>query len=621
MDLLSFTCTTDPTKVRIGERQREEDEPKLLETTVERVVPLLPVAPDRSFGELKASVEKLFSEGKSGEQAKQGDSASGDHDVGIDVLAETSVEGVAPAQLKRQKKQKTKLLMPSSIQRLLDGAMQNAEVKGGVIPNLPFVSSSVSTTPAREGGDHTELLAGANLRAIGAPQRFVISSDSSDHSGVNIAEAEVDSVVRTSVPIIMIATTTTTTPTVDPAAIAKEKLVGSSVFGEDSHSADGSDPLLGGFFDCSGSDFLIGGIRTVIEPDSNLQKVYVPQWNATNRFCVDDSGVCREMVDEFAPLKFFASVREMDHDQLFTEFNVRAARQISLSAEVKMRAEYNIKERRRLNYVVEEKDSLLKSRCEEIKSLKAQLLVKEMKATEAVHLRAEASKFAIVEKSLRDETQVLKERNATLEKEKNLDVVVTSVKLHNDSLADQVHKLEASFVGLQEKVTVYEDCMSQLEKFQDEKMEEVNEKFDKLCADFLDMALHLEEKFYPYLLTTISRRQWLLTHDMELAIAKCLNSTKYLCALGATIGKAIEKGMQEGLSAGITHGAEGRKLTDVAAYNPSAETDYLSALQRLQSVNFSLITELKANKDASVETIMNLLRLEDALAEKLGFVK
>nr|GEU41835.1 hypothetical protein [Tanacetum cinerariifolium] len=60
-----------------------------------------------------------------------------------------------------------------------------------------------------------------------------------------------------------------------------------------------------------------------------------------------------------------------------------------------------------------------------------------------------------------------------------------------------------------------------------------------------------------------------------------------------------------------------RSLTNVAAYNPSAEADYLSALQRLQSVDFPLIAELKANKDASVEVIINLLCLEDALAEKL----
>ncbi|GKD98399.1 hypothetical protein Tco_1382296, partial [Tanacetum coccineum] len=48
MDLLSFIQTADPSKVRTGERQRGEDEPKLLDTTIRRVVPLLPVAPDRT---------------------------------------------------------------------------------------------------------------------------------------------------------------------------------------------------------------------------------------------------------------------------------------------------------------------------------------------------------------------------------------------------------------------------------------------------------------------------------------------------------------------------------------------------------------------------------------------
>nr|GEV88823.1 nonaspanin [Tanacetum cinerariifolium] len=142
----------------------------------------------------------------------------------------------------------------------------------------------------------------------------------------------------------------------------------------------------------------------------------------------------------------------------------------------------------------------------------------------------------------------------------DLDVVVTSVKLQNDSLADQVHKLEVFAVELQEKVAVYEDCMSQL----------------------------------------------------------CLNSIEHLSVLGATISKVVEKGMQEGLSAGITHGAKDRKLVDVAVYNPFAEADYLPALQRLQNVNFSLIAKLKSNKDTSVDTIINLLRLDDTFAERLG---
>ncbi|GJY22228.1 hypothetical protein Tco_0394794, partial [Tanacetum coccineum] len=113
-------------------------------------------------------------------------------------------------------------------------------------------------------------------------------------------------------------------------------------------------------------------------------------------------------------------------------------------------------------------------------------------------------------------------------------------------------------------------------------------------------------------------RRWLLTYGMELAVTKCLNSPEYLSALGAAISKAIENGMQDGLAAGITHGKEGWVLADVAAYNPSTEVDFVSALRQLQSVNFSLLAELKLNKDSSVETLMNILRLEETLAERLG---
>nr|GEY83311.1 hypothetical protein [Tanacetum cinerariifolium] len=132
------------------------------------------------------------------------------------------------------------------------------------------------------------------------------------------------------------------------------------------------------------------------------------------------------------------------------------------------------------------------------------------------------------------------------------------------------------------------------------------------------MALHLEEKFYPHLLTTVSGRRWLITYGMELAIVKCLNSPEYLFALGAAIGKAIEKGMQDELSAGIVHGKEGRALTDVAAHNPSAKVDYPSTLQQPRNVNFSLLAELKSNKDASVEAVMNIRHLEGPLAQNLG---
>ncbi|GJX99708.1 hypothetical protein Tco_0356727 [Tanacetum coccineum] len=113
MDLLSFIRTVDPTKVRIYERQRGEDEPKLLDTTVGRTVPLLPVAPARAESELDASVDRLFDEGGSGTQAGQGDSTGGgggEQDIIIQpviTVVTTAVEDVIPLQPRRLKKRKT----------------------------------------------------------------------------------------------------------------------------------------------------------------------------------------------------------------------------------------------------------------------------------------------------------------------------------------------------------------------------------------------------------------------------------------------------------------------------------------------------------------------------------
>ncbi|GJY55572.1 hypothetical protein Tco_0454687 [Tanacetum coccineum] len=72
--------------------------------------------------------------------------------------------------------------------------------------------------------------------------------------------------------------------------------------------------------------------------------------------------------------------------------------------------------------------------------------------------------------------------------------------------------------------------------------------------------------------------------------------------------------MQDGLAAGIEHGVAGRSIADVAAYNPSAESDYVVVVNALQSVSFPLLAQLEAHKDDSMADIMDLLRLESPTA-------
>nr|GEZ03829.1 hypothetical protein [Tanacetum cinerariifolium] len=62
--------------------------------------------------------------------------------------------------------------------------------------------------------------------------------------------------------------------------------------------------------------------------DSETQhRIYIPKWNVTNDFVLDDPYVCRDLTDRLAPPALFLQLRAMDYDQLYTEFNVGAARQ------------------------------------------------------------------------------------------------------------------------------------------------------------------------------------------------------------------------------------------------------------------------------------------------------
>nr|GEY17073.1 hypothetical protein [Tanacetum cinerariifolium] len=104
----------------------------------------------------------------------------------------------------------------------------------------------------------------------------------------------------------------------------------------------------------------------------------------------------RKFIDHLSPLILFTQICDMDYEELFIEFSVGTTRQACLSAEVRMRSEYCLSEKRRLESESEKQFGLLKAKDDE--------------------------------KSLLDETNALKERNTLLEKEQNaLDVKVADL--------------------------------------------------------------------------------------------------------------------------------------------------------------------------------------------------
>ncbi|GJV64088.1 hypothetical protein Tco_1474916, partial [Tanacetum coccineum] len=217
MDIFPLIHTPDPTKVKIIEREQNEDEPLLLQTKFGRTVPLFLVVPDHAESKLEASVDKLFDKGGSGNQTEHRGFTGSGGGADIQLVSEatdTVAEDVAPLQPRPGKSR-------SAVQRLLAGAVLNADVKGEAIPTLPFMTSSVSATLER----------------------------------ANVADAKVDSLVRSFVLVMIVVTAVTSM--VDPALVVKEKHVKPSLFFANSSSAGGADPNTGVFLNLYGSDFLV----------------------------------------------------------------------------------------------------------------------------------------------------------------------------------------------------------------------------------------------------------------------------------------------------------------------------------------------------------------------------
>ncbi|GJZ89646.1 hypothetical protein Tco_0661428 [Tanacetum coccineum] len=429
MDLNAFIRTADPRKVRIVERARAENERPIVTVAKHRTVTLLPTSVVRSSGELSASVEREFvGDASVGDGGDQGfDSVGGQDNVEPIVPITEHVETETPGPKRTKKKRvirgsertpaashppkrlradygttggsATGGKSPSVLNRLLQDSRLMVEQGVPALPTLPFITSSVTASPLEEGRDHTDSMTSPFLRTVCC------------------------SVMTEATTVATIATTVAI-----PADVGKDKSVPHpSVFGSSSSSKK-TDRTLSLFTGRSGSDFAAGSIRTEEVTDACLEEIYVPEWTVTKGFELNDGHSCANMIDHFTPPAFFKTVRGMEHEQLFAEFNVSAARNLSLSSEVRMRAEYNILEKRKWRSLAEEKDCLLGAKDKEIEELRSQLLKAKEESVEVAQLRARVSSLEATEGSLRGEVASAKEHNGLLEQEcGSLKLKVTSL--------------------------------------------------------------------------------------------------------------------------------------------------------------------------------------------------
>ncbi|GKA55562.1 hypothetical protein Tco_0754634 [Tanacetum coccineum] len=610
MDLNAFIRTAGPRKVRVVERARTENENPIVTVAKHRTVTLLPTSVPHPSGELSASIEREFVEDAGGSDGGDQEVASVGGHGNVEPIVPTTDNIIAETEASRPKRSKKKRVThgsestpiashppkrlradygktggsaaggksPSVLNRLLQDSRLMVEHGVLALPTLPFITSSVTASPLEEGGDHTDSVTSPSLRTVGPSARFIVLSDSSHHSGAKSANHEVDSFVRTVTPVMTAATTVmafvsnANTTTVTPVDVGKDKDVPTPSVFVGSSSSDKTDRTLSLFTRRSSSDFVAGSIHAGRDADVDLQEIYIPEWSVTKGFKLNDGRSCANMIDHFTPPAFFKTAKDesIEVAQLRTRVSSLEAIEDSIRGEVVSAKEHN--------GLLEQERSALKLKVTGLESIIAE-----------------------------------KDRELS-----DLGTSSSSLRSQNQSLVNQVHELETSSAGLCEKLETYEGSMKQLEKFQDNLMKPLEARLAEIDADFTRCCMHFQENFHPHLLNAIAGWRWLLTHGMKILMAKCLNSTKYMEDLGNAFGRAIEKGMQEGLAAGIEHGQAGRYLSDLEAYNPSVEADFNSDVRDLRGLDFPLLRELFAKKDASTWDVMDLLRLDDAVAKVLG---
>ncbi|GKD76070.1 hypothetical protein Tco_1334352 [Tanacetum coccineum] len=221
MDLFAFIHHSDPTKVRIGERNLTKREVKLLKMTEGRTVSLDPPATTANGGS-GDSIDKLFDEGY---DAGQEHSVEKDDDV-LEETISLDVSDVVVEKAKKKRKRKVtrdasgsthppkklrddyQLVLSNTSGKSL-AALRGLVSDGSGIPSgvtEPLIAASVA--PTSDVGP-TDSVFGLNLRTFLPNMRYVVSSDDSHHSG---SYSEGTSFVRSLVadaPVVTVAITTT----------------------------------------------------------------------------------------------------------------------------------------------------------------------------------------------------------------------------------------------------------------------------------------------------------------------------------------------------------------------------------------------------------------------------
>nr|GEV72809.1 transposase (putative), gypsy type [Tanacetum cinerariifolium] len=108
---------------------------------------------------------------------------------------------------------------------------------------------------------------------------------------------------------------------------------------------------------------------------------------------------------------------------------------------------------------------------------------------------------------------------------------------------------------------------------------------------------------------------WVIGHGLRLAVMKCGESTELRQVFTDVVSAGIAKGMSEGLKYRVEHRKANLDLEAIEAYDPEAETKYVTALHALRDLKYLMVDQLELLKDAPIDVVMESLHLESDSGE------
>nr|GEW36201.1 boron transporter 4-like [Tanacetum cinerariifolium] len=393
----------------------------------------------------------------------------------------------------------------AALQSLLE--CNTLAVKFGVTgaATVSFVTSLMTPTLEHEGRGHTDSVSGSNQCTQHPAKRFPVSDP----------------------PVMTVASVTTTVANISSILVPESRH-------EPFHHT------------------LLGNSASIGKANLNI---YVPKWNVINGSTLDDPDIYRSTP------------------------NVTGS-------EVRLRFEHNLREKKKLERRCSRQADLLKEKDVEIANLKSELSLREVEAAKEIRLRGQVATIKAAEATRASELDGLKDRKLILEEVKHAleekvttlesgiaakEIELSSLTTNTAQLTHDLSILQASFDELTIKVASLESEKDNLAN-QASSLEatcfELHDQVDKVAGldtELMVMALHLDEEFYPYFLTTIARRRWILSCDLKLVVMQCSQSPKDLAALGGGgISRAIDKVMQDGIRRDVA--SRCLSISDVMVY-------------------------------------------------------